>query len=318
MRKLYYLLMFILPISTLAHPGVGIVKDSKGNIFFTDLHQVWKISDGKKTIAVPNVHTHELFIDQNDNLYGEGGYYDDKTEKFYHYLWVLRSNGRIDTVLGMKEAYIIQDFSLSRDKKNNEFYIKRFLKPHSDTNHIYIKTPDGRETIYATGNFKNVNWLHPQDDGSLLYASGNSIFRVDCLGNITTVSRQINNSKSGKDVLIWGIWQDNAKNIYAAVFSDKTIRKIDGNGSISTVYTSKGNWAPLHGTFDNKNKLWVLEGSDKNEVQVSTADNVQVNPIKTGKANLKTMSYVVIGCIILGIGIFYVTKGKQNSRTTMI
>lgn len=274
MTKLYYLLLFLLPLSALAHPGVGIVKNSKGTIFYTDLHQVWKINNGKKTIAVPDVHTHELYIDQYDNLYGEGGYYDDRTAKFYHCLWVLRPNGRIDTVLNMKEAYVSQDFSLARDKKSNEFYIKRFLKPHTDASHIYRKTPNGKEKIFATGNFKDVNWLHPQDDGSLLYASGNSIFRADSLGNITLVSNQISNSVLGNDVLIWGIWQDNSKNVYAAVYSDKSIKKIDVHGSISTVYKSKGSWAPLHALFDNKNNLWVLEGSDNNDVRVISVGKV--------------------------------------------
>lgn len=318
MAKLYCLLMLLMPLYGFTHPGVGIVKDSKGNIFFTDLHQVWKITNGRKTVVVPDVHTHELYIDQYDNLYGEGGYYDDKTVKFYHYLWMLRPNGRIDTVLGMKEAYVSQDFSLARDKKNNEFYIKRFLKPHTDTNHIYRKTPDGKEKIFATGNFKNVNWLHPQDDGSLLYASGNSIFRVDSLGNITTVSNQTNNSNSGNDVLIWGIWQDNAKNVYAAVFSEKSIKRIDLNGSISTVYTSNGNWAPLHGIFDNKNKLWVLEGSDKNDVQVITANIVDANIVNPDTASLRIQPYIITGCIIVGIVILYMTNRKQKSRVTRL
>jgi hypothetical protein len=40
-----------------AHPGIGIVMDSKGNVFYTDLHQIWKIdAQGKKSIAVREVH----------------------------------------------------------------------------------------------------------------------------------------------------------------------------------------------------------------------------------------------------------------------
>ncbi len=31
----------------------------------------------------------------------------------------------------------------------------------------------------------------------------------------------------------------------------------------------KGNWAPIHGVFDNRNRLWLLESSDKNEVRVT-------------------------------------------------
>lgn len=123
MKKFFAFIITIMPLLAYAHPGVGIVKDSKDNIFFTDLHQVWKIRNGVKTVAVPNVHTHELYIDNNDNLFGESGYYDDKAVKFYHYLWVLRPNGQVDTVVGMKEEYVQQDFSLARDKKGNEFYI---------------------------------------------------------------------------------------------------------------------------------------------------------------------------------------------------
>ncbi|HLA68420.1 MAG TPA: hypothetical protein VJN65_01860 [Bacteroidota bacterium] len=36
-----------------AHPGIGIVMDSKGNVYYTDLKRVWKIApNGQKTIAV--------------------------------------------------------------------------------------------------------------------------------------------------------------------------------------------------------------------------------------------------------------------------
>ncbi len=73
MKKLLFLII-LFPLFGQAHPGVGIVKDSKGNIYYTDLKQVWKITKGNKTVVVPDVHTHELYVDQNDNLYGEGGY----------------------------------------------------------------------------------------------------------------------------------------------------------------------------------------------------------------------------------------------------
>ena len=34
--------------SAAAHPGIGIVADSRGNIFYTDLKQVWRIApDGQ-------------------------------------------------------------------------------------------------------------------------------------------------------------------------------------------------------------------------------------------------------------------------------
>jgi sugar lactone lactonase YvrE len=71
-----------------AHPGWGIVVDRKGNVFYTDLKQVWRLDpDGKKMVVVPNVHTHELYLDDDGTLYGEHLWYDGKKEKWGHYLW---------------------------------------------------------------------------------------------------------------------------------------------------------------------------------------------------------------------------------------
>jgi len=97
-----------------AHPSIAIVKDSKGNIYYSDLGQVWKIGGGKKSIAVANVHTHELFIDVNDNLVGEHLWYDgDASGKFYHYLWRLEKNGKLDTIFTTTQAYSKFDFSIA-------------------------------------------------------------------------------------------------------------------------------------------------------------------------------------------------------------
>lgn len=267
------LLVILLPLTALTHPGVGIVKDSKGNIFYTDLKQVWKITNGVKRIVVPNVHSHELYIDANDNLYGDNEIYEQASGKFYHYLWVYRANGTIDTVVGMKQSYINQDYSLARDKQGTEYYIKQFLK-NPNTNHIYKRTPGGRESVLATGNFKGVTWLHPQKNGTVLFVSNNNLYRVDASGKVRIIKQAIANKSpsfkfSGNSKTIWGVWEDDRQNVYAAVFSDQKVKKIDAAGNMTDYYTSKGNWAPLHGVFDNNNRLWVLEGSDKNEVRVT-------------------------------------------------
>ena len=55
-----------------AHPGVGIVQDRRGNVFFTDLKRVWRITaDGQMSVWLPDVHTHELCLAAEDSLYGE-------------------------------------------------------------------------------------------------------------------------------------------------------------------------------------------------------------------------------------------------------
>ena len=48
--------LFLISFTISAHPGIGIVKDSKGNIYYTDLKQVWRISsEGSKTAMLNHV-----------------------------------------------------------------------------------------------------------------------------------------------------------------------------------------------------------------------------------------------------------------------
>jgi hypothetical protein len=70
-------LLLLSVVTAAAHPGIGIVQDRRGNVFITDTKQVWKIApEGRISVAVPGVHTHELCLDSNDDLYGEDLWYE--------------------------------------------------------------------------------------------------------------------------------------------------------------------------------------------------------------------------------------------------
>ena len=79
----------LFPTASRAHPGVGIVSDRWGNIFYTDLKNVYKISpSGEKTVAVARVHTHELALDSAGNLYGEHLWYTGEADnRWRRYVW---------------------------------------------------------------------------------------------------------------------------------------------------------------------------------------------------------------------------------------
>jgi hypothetical protein len=311
--KNFLIALLLLPLISRAHPGVGIVKDSKGTIFYTDLQQVWKIEKGVRSVAVPGVHTHELWVDRNDALHGEGGYYDSGSEKFYHYLWVRHADGRIDSTMSMRRAYQQQDFSLARDIDGNEYYVKRSLAV-PDTIHIFRRPPGGPEKVIATGNFSAVNWLHPQRDGSLLFVNRNELFRLDATGSMTLVKSGLANKDprfgfAGNHIMTWGAWQDAAGNFYVAVFSDQAVKKIDRQGHMTEVYRSSGKWTPLHGLFDNEGELWILETSDKNDVRVIKA------AARTGPAPIKAGSLPVgvsIACILAGFALFYAILRRRR------
>src|SRR5574341_836477 len=106
-RLLGLAIFLLLTPSVSAHPGIGLVMDSRGNVFYTDLKQVWKISpEGKKSIAVHNVHTHELYIDADDCLYGEQLWSEDgATNKWRHYVWKLHTDGTLEQVIKPREGF---------------------------------------------------------------------------------------------------------------------------------------------------------------------------------------------------------------------
>jgi len=301
MKRLVCLLLF-LPSLSFGHPGIGIVKDTKGNIYYSDLQQVWKISNGRRSIAVPGVHTHELYIDRHDNLYGEHVLMGNEVpDSFFHYLWILRPDGVLDTVTVTQPAYINIHYSLARDLNGNEYYTKRFIK-NASTDRIYKRPPGGAEFVLAEGEFKGVSWLHPQRDESLLYVQNNNVYRVSKEGKIRQIATNIADevpsfdfSKGNKT--IWGAWEDAERNVYVAVFSDQTVRKIDSNGVVSDYYKSTGQWTPIHGVFDNQGKLWVMESSDKNEVRV-----VQQRGMNIVGATDRSPSLLYLVLCIAGIG----------------
>ena len=88
-------------ISAAAHPGWGIVVDSKGHIFFTDIGNltIWELRpDGSLEAAVTGVWTHHLFLDDQDNLYYEREEYRGAVGP-YNSLWRHSPSGELTLLI---------------------------------------------------------------------------------------------------------------------------------------------------------------------------------------------------------------------------
>ncbi len=265
MRMLALLVaLFLISSVALAHPGIGIVIDSRGNVFYTDLHHVWRVGpDGRKTIAVANVHTHELVIDAQDNLYGEHLWYEGETiDKWGHYVWRRSPDGRVMKVIPPTEGFLT-NYSFIRDRNGTMYWADR---EHSE---IKKRSGSGPVTTLARGRFRDVRWMNVTPDGVVYFVDTRDLMRILPDGSMRTVARDLAPASllAGRHVL-FGIWFDRAGNVYVADHAHRNVRRVTADGRASVVVESSFPWAPTGGVFAPNGDLWLLEYSVTNQARV--------------------------------------------------
>lgn len=248
---------------SLSHPGVGIVMDSKGNVYYTDLKHVWKIApNGAKSIAVRNVHTHELSIDERDNLYGEHLWYEgDTSRQWGHRVWKLGSDGTLIELIparkGFRDDY--DDFHFVHDRFGAMYWADRG-KPTV----IRKRSMNGEVHTLATANFTNVRWMTVTPEGILYLVDLHDLVRITPDGTVQTVVRNLANRRRSflftTDIhAIMGLWTDPSANVYAAVYPDRVVRKIGPDGSVGIAVRAQPGWTPTGGLVAPNGDLWLLE-----------------------------------------------------------
>lgn len=308
------LLVLLFPLGTWAHPGIGIVKDSKGVIYYTDLKQVWKIEpNGKKQVVVPGVHTHELYIDSLDRLFGEHLWYNgERLDTWGHYVWRLDPNGVMDTVIG-PEAGFLENYSFVRDAKGNMYWVERFT-----VSRFKKKAPDGTIATLTEGKYKDVRWLHATPAGVLYFIDLANLYKIDPSGKISLLAKDVSQKSlafagTGRAHMLFGIWTDKQDNVYVANYSGQVIKRIKPDGTIENVASSKAPWGPTGGVFDDENNLWVLECSYTNDVRVR-----KVAPSELGRQQRGTMVFYnyllpfLMGVSILVLVFLLLRKGWKR------
>ena len=158
--------------NSIAHPGIGLICDAQNNIFYADLENVWMIdANGDRIIVVPDVHAHELVIDDLGNICGEHYWYDEVTDEFKNYIWKLTPDLELqiirDTLTGEN-----QDFSFVRNRHFNGYFIKCVEKDCQ----ILEMDNTGKEKVLYSGEFDDVRWKYMSNDGSLYFVDLYSLY----------------------------------------------------------------------------------------------------------------------------------------------
>ena len=271
-RSIYIVFLFVLlTINTKAHPAIGLVQDSKGNVYFSDLVHVWKISKaGDVSIAVENVHTHQLYIDADDNLYGEHVWYEgEATDKWVHRVWCLKHDGSLSDVIPPTEGFP-ENNTLKKDMYGNEYYQVK----EGDFDVLMQKSINGRISKFSTHNFEDIRWICADSKSDeILVVDHLSVKKVKCDGSVELLTDDLKEESlpffgvRDKHYLM-GTWKDSKKNVYVAVYGAKKVKRISADGQVEDVLTSKDGWSPSAGFIDEEENLWILEYSKRNKSRV--------------------------------------------------
>ena len=257
-------------VAAIAHPGVGIVMDSKGNVFYTDLKHIWKISpQGTISVAVRNVHTHEIYMDENDNLFGEHLWYEgEATNKWGHYVWRLSAGGHLEKIVSPTEGFR-SNYSFVQDQRDHMYLVNKIGK----CQYIMRKGPDNTSRKFTEQCFEDIRWMTISPDGNLYLIDRHDLKKITQDGTVETLAANLNERKLTQltvsdQHMVMGVWTDQKENAYVAIYGARQVKRVSPNKTISVVAETSIGWSPTGGLVAPNGDYWLLECSLSNEVRV--------------------------------------------------
>ena len=241
-----------------AHPGTGIVRDRQGNVFYTDLVHVWRIApDGRKSIVVRDVHTHELAIDSAGNIFGEDSRYQGG-DRWRHRIWRRSPDGRITDVIPMRDGFWA-DYGFTRDSAGSMYWVHCPERVCT----IYRRTRDGRTgTVTAEPKLeRQVNLIRAGADGSLYFADDSTLQRITPAGRRTALARGVGHQ-------LMGMLPDARGDVLVASYGTRAVVRVSADGKVQTVARSPAPWGPSGVMVAPNGDLWILEYSTSNAARV--------------------------------------------------
>lgn len=253
-----------------AHPGTGIVEDSKGTIYYTDLERVWRIApDGSRGVVVPGVHTHELYLDAADNLFGEHTWYEgEATNRWGYRVWRRSPDGRIANVVPPTEGFRT-DYSFVRDASGAMYSVDA-------DGYLVRKRPNGARERLSDRRFGDVRSLMAGPDGVVHLIHRGDLWRIGTDGTARKLASGLSEQVASQPFVnerhrIMGLWGDRSGNVYAAVWGGRKVSRIDPHGRVTVAARSTFPWSPSGGMVARDGRLWLLETSVTNAARVRPA-----------------------------------------------
>jgi hypothetical protein len=273
---LWFLLCGCLLGQTLAHPAWGILVNRQGEIYFADVqrNRVWLITTRGTLIPVlSGKHSHALWLDQADNVFGEHVWLEDGHWRSSH--WQLTGKEQL-IELGAPPA---PGAVLLRDETDNIFIVEST----AEQLRLLKRTPSGQVTLLAggprgyadgvgaTARFEVIEAMALGRDGALYLRDRSCLRRVSPQGAVTTVGGQpLAGIPRGPQPRILGLAVDEHGNVFVADTEQSVLRKLSPDGRSETVLDTGWFWRPAGVTLAN-GELYVLECAPESALGIFAA-----------------------------------------------
>lgn len=263
MKAISALLLMIIPVAVVAHPGGGLIALDANTVIFGDsmYNAVWKLEKGKKPQAlITKFHAHWTTRGLDQQIYSEafgeiggaalridlnGGKHVKIAEESHLNAPVFAVGKRGELIFQKGTQLVERDVSGA-------------VKPFRGSGVVAKGEPPLQQVIAY-------NWAA---DGTLYLSDGNHLRRVGNDGTLRSVARvdgklidpRIWNSTGAPR--IWSIAIDDRKRIYTALPDIGQVVRIDTDGSQHVLDRSVGGWrVTAVATFGDS--VFLLESSDK-------------------------------------------------------
>jgi hypothetical protein len=252
-----------------AHEGWGIVVDSRGRVYMTDIpaNTIWRISpDGRVEAIGRFIHSHALSLGLDGAVYGTKVSLTQPVRG----VWRFDAGGRFSEIIPPTRGFPLdlQSFLLAPDGSVYSASIYQHPEP-AGGREIYllhwsptgvVDTVAGGHVGHADGQgraarFKSIDGMAWLPDGSIVLGDGARLRRVSIDGRVESLGPPLTIPRWDEDLLGVAVGPDSA--IYAADFAGRVVQRVDGD-RVDTLYRASTYWAPA-GVAATASGFYVLE-----------------------------------------------------------
>jgi len=249
-----------------AHPPYGLVADMAGNVYFSDLETVWRLStDGRLSVFrphVPETHVHTLAVAPDGAIEGDQNHYDPATERFFSGLWRRAASGIERAIVPLVERPP-PGMGVWQDTAGNR-YTSQWLSTSDRRMVLLRRQANGRvEVLFdETGgaarppqsSVESVGGMAFGTEGSLFFANGGVLRRLAPDGTVTKMY------DGGAGSSLRGLAAAPAGRVLAADMGAQAVLTLGADGTVSTLYRETAAWFPTAVALAGE-RLLVLEAN---------------------------------------------------------